>query len=115
MGTPITTLAPASPSPPGAGLLRRTDVVACNLADARGGLLSLARPECQMALEADGLDPVVKTSGSKGMQVYAPIRVSDREHPSRYAKHLAQELSAETPHQVVWLKPRIMNGYPLAS
>ena len=24
-------------------------------------------------LEADGLDPVVKTSGSKGMQVYAPI------------------------------------------
>src|ERR671920_1270531 len=50
----------------------------------------------------DGLDPVVKTSGSKGVQVYAPIRVSDREHPSRYARALAQELSAETPDRVVW-------------
>ncbi|MDP5185337.1 non-homologous end-joining DNA ligase [Blastococcus sp. BMG 814] len=54
-------------------------------------------------LEADGLDPVVKTSGSKGMQVYAPIETpADREHPSRYAKKLAQELSAETPGDVVW-------------
>ncbi|SEL87953.1 bifunctional non-homologous end joining protein LigD [Blastococcus sp. DSM 46786] len=54
-------------------------------------------------LEADGLDPVVKTSGSKGMQVYAPIETpADREHPSRYAKKLAQELSAETPDDVVW-------------
>jgi bifunctional non-homologous end joining protein LigD len=53
-------------------------------------------------LAADGLDPVVKTSGSKGMQVYAPIRCSDREHPSRYAKALAQELARETPELVVW-------------
>ncbi|WP_232796938.1 non-homologous end-joining DNA ligase [Blastococcus atacamensis] len=53
-------------------------------------------------LEADGLDPVVKTSGSKGMQVYAPIEAADREHPSRYARTLAQELSAETPDDVVW-------------
>ncbi len=53
-------------------------------------------------LVADGLDPVVKTSGSKGMQVYAPIRCADKEHPSRYAKQLAQQLSRETPDQVVW-------------
>jgi bifunctional non-homologous end joining protein LigD len=53
-------------------------------------------------LEADGLDPVVKTSGSKGMQVYAPIESADREHPSRYAKGLAQELSGQTPDDVVW-------------
>ena len=53
-------------------------------------------------LAADGLDPVVKTSGSKGLQVYAPIRCADREHPSRYAKQLAQQLSGETPDQVVW-------------
>ncbi|WP_309229993.1 MULTISPECIES: non-homologous end-joining DNA ligase [unclassified Blastococcus] len=54
-------------------------------------------------LEADGLDPVVKTSGSKGLQVYAPIDVpTDREQPSRYARQLAQELSAETPDDVVW-------------
>jgi bifunctional non-homologous end joining protein LigD len=53
-------------------------------------------------LASDGLDPVVKTSGSKGMQVYAPIRCTDKEHPSRYAKGLAQELAGETPEQVVW-------------
>jgi bifunctional non-homologous end joining protein LigD len=59
-------------------------------------------------LEADGLDPVVKTSGSKGMQVYAPIVAADREHPSRYAKHLAQELSAETPDDVVWRMEKVL-------
>jgi bifunctional non-homologous end joining protein LigD len=53
-------------------------------------------------LVADGLDPVVKTSGSKGLQVYAPIRCADKEHPSRYAKALAQQLTGETPDQVVW-------------
>ncbi len=59
-------------------------------------------------LEADGLDPVVKTSGSKGMQVYAPIVAADREHPSRYAKALAQELSAETPDDVVWRMEKVL-------
>ncbi|SDN82716.1 non-homologous end-joining DNA ligase [Geodermatophilus sp. DSM 45219] len=59
-------------------------------------------------LVADGLDPVVKTSGSKGMQVYAPIRVTDREHPSRYARQLAQELSAETPDRVVWRMEKVL-------
>jgi bifunctional non-homologous end joining protein LigD len=50
----------------------------------------------------DGLDPLVKTSGSKGMQVYAPITCDDALHPSRYAKELARALSAETPDDVVW-------------
>jgi DNA ligase D-like protein (predicted polymerase) len=60
-------------------------------------------------LEADGLDPVVKTSGSKGMQVYAPIETpGDGEHPSRYAKALAQELSAETPEHVVWRMEKVL-------
>jgi bifunctional non-homologous end joining protein LigD len=60
-------------------------------------------------LEADGLDPVVKTSGSKGMQVYAPIETPiDREHPSRYAKALAQELSAETPDDIVWRMEKVL-------
>jgi bifunctional non-homologous end joining protein LigD len=60
-------------------------------------------------LLADGLDPVVKTSGSKGIQVYAPIDPPhDREHPSRYAKKLAQELSAETPEQVVWRMEKVL-------
>ncbi|MGY1744395.1 non-homologous end-joining DNA ligase [Blastococcus sp. SYSU D00695] len=59
-------------------------------------------------LVADGLDPVVKTSGSKGMQVYAPIHVSDRDHPSRYARALAQEFSAQTPDQVVWRMEKVL-------
>jgi len=50
----------------------------------------------------DGLAPVVKTSGSKGLQVYAPIACTDADHPSRYARALAQQLSAETPEHVVW-------------
>lgn len=53
-------------------------------------------------LVVDGLDPVVKTSGSKGLQVYAPIRVRDREQPSRYARLLAQDLARESPDDVVW-------------
>jgi bifunctional non-homologous end joining protein LigD len=56
----------------------------------------------------DGLDPVVKTSGSKGMQVYAPIRVTDRDHPSRYARRLAQELAAATPDEVVWRMEKVL-------
>ena len=59
-------------------------------------------------LVADGLDPVVKTSGSKGMQVYAPIRVADREHPSRYARALAQQLATETPDRVVWRMEKVL-------
>jgi bifunctional non-homologous end joining protein LigD len=60
-------------------------------------------------LVEDGLDPVVKTSGSKGMQVYAPIETpADREHPSRYAKGLAQQLSEETPDQVVWRMEKVL-------
>jgi bifunctional non-homologous end joining protein LigD len=62
----------------------------------------------RLRLVEDGLDPVVKTSGSKGMQVYAPIRVTDREHPSRYAKALAQELSAQTPDDVVWRMEKVL-------
>jgi bifunctional non-homologous end joining protein LigD len=53
-------------------------------------------------LADDGLEPLVKTSGSKGMQVYAPITCEDALHPSRYAKELARELAAETPGDVVW-------------
>jgi bifunctional non-homologous end joining protein LigD len=56
----------------------------------------------------DGLDPVVKTSGSKGMQVYAPILVRDRDHPSRYARKLAQELAGATPDKVVWRMEKVL-------
>jgi bifunctional non-homologous end joining protein LigD len=72
-------------------------------------------PECagvaarlRERLTADGLDPVVKTSGSKGLQVYAPIRCADADHPSRYARALAQELSGESPDAVVWRMEKVL-------
>jgi bifunctional non-homologous end joining protein LigD len=52
-------------------------------------------------LRADGLAPVAKTSGSKGMQLYAGIRVEGAARPSAYAKGLAERLAAETPELAV--------------
>ncbi|WP_258905437.1 non-homologous end-joining DNA ligase [Actinokineospora sp. UTMC 2448] len=48
-----------------------------------------------------GMTPVAKTSGNKGMQVYAAIRTDDAERPSEYAKALAEEFERETPRLVV--------------
>jgi bifunctional non-homologous end joining protein LigD len=52
-------------------------------------------------LTADGFTPVAKTSGNKGMQLYAGIRTEDPKAPSAYAKALAERLAAETPEKVV--------------
>jgi bifunctional non-homologous end joining protein LigD len=52
-------------------------------------------------LVADGLDPVAKTSGSKGLQLYAGIHTTDAKRPSAYAKALAEHLAAQTPDLVV--------------
>jgi DNA ligase D-like protein (predicted polymerase)/DNA ligase D-like protein (predicted 3'-phosphoesterase) len=51
-------------------------------------------------LEADGLRPRAKTSGSKGMQVSAAVRVTERSRTSEYAKAVAELLARETPKQV---------------
>jgi bifunctional non-homologous end joining protein LigD len=52
-------------------------------------------------VEADGLVPLVKSSGSKGLQVYAAIEpVSDR-RTSDYARALAQQLESSHPTLVV--------------
>ena len=52
-------------------------------------------------LADDGLSPVAKTSGSKGMQVTAPITVDDAGATSMYAQAVAQRLEAEHPKLVV--------------
>jgi bifunctional non-homologous end joining protein LigD len=52
-------------------------------------------------LEADGLSPLPKTSGSKGMQVSAPIEVDDMELPSTYAHAIARELEEQRPDLIV--------------
>nr|WP_192741342.1 DNA ligase D [Amycolatopsis roodepoortensis] len=52
------------------------------------------------ALAEDGLTPLAKTSGSKGMQLYCAITTGDPAAPSAYAKKLAQRLARETPDRV---------------
>ncbi|MEU6717716.1 non-homologous end-joining DNA ligase [Nonomuraea sp. NPDC046802] len=50
-------------------------------------------------LEDEGLTPRPKTSGSKGLQLYADW--DGREKPSAYAKRLAQRLEKEHPKEIV--------------
>ena len=52
-------------------------------------------------VETDGLTPVAKTSGSKGMQVSASITPASDERTSAYARKLAQRLEKERPDLVV--------------
>ena len=52
-------------------------------------------------LEADGLTALPKTSGSKGMQVSAPVRCDDQELTSKYAHALAKRLEADRPDLIV--------------
>jgi bifunctional non-homologous end joining protein LigD len=62
---------------------------------------------CQVALllrellVADGLDPVAKTSGNKGLQLYAAIAETPSERTSGYAHELAKRLETERPDLVV--------------
>ena len=53
------------------------------------------------ALASDGLTPVAKTSGSKGMQLYAAIKETSSDTVNAYAHELAQRLEAEHPDLVV--------------
>lgn len=52
-------------------------------------------------LAADGLRAWAKTSGSKGLHLYAPLRDADAERASGYARRVAQELERAHPEQVV--------------
>jgi bifunctional non-homologous end joining protein LigD len=62
---------------------------------------------CQVALllrdllVEDGLEPIAKTSGSKGLQVYAAIAETPAERTSDYARALAQRLEHERGDLVV--------------
>jgi bifunctional non-homologous end joining protein LigD len=47
------------------------------------------------ALAADGLEAWAKTSGSKGMQLYVPVRPVPWERTHAYAKSLAERLEAD--------------------
>ena len=51
-------------------------------------------------LAEDGLTARAKTSGSKGMQMTAPVVVSEPSRTSEYARAVAERLAAETPSTV---------------
>ncbi len=52
-------------------------------------------------LESDGLTGYAKTSGSKGMQLYAPLRPTSAEDTRTYARSLARQLEKRRPELVV--------------
>jgi len=52
-------------------------------------------------LADDGLAPYAKTSGSKGLQVYAAVRDASAERASAYARELAVRLEYDRPDLVV--------------
>jgi bifunctional non-homologous end joining protein LigD len=57
-------------------------------------------------LHADGLRPLPRTSGGKGLQLYAPVAVSDPGQTSTYAKAVAERLAAEDPRHVIAVMAR---------
>jgi bifunctional non-homologous end joining protein LigD len=71
---------------------------------------------CQVAkllreiLDADGLSAYPKTSGSKGMQMYVPVRDSKWQDIHAYAKQIAQRLTEEHEDLVVWQMKKDMRG-----
>lgn len=64
---------------------------------APASIVDCARVACLLRdlLVADGLEACPKTSGSKGMQVYAPVAPASEERTSAYARELAQRLEKE--------------------
>jgi DNA ligase D-like protein (predicted polymerase)/DNA ligase D-like protein (predicted 3'-phosphoesterase) len=57
-------------------------------------------------LTEDGLVGYPKTSGGKGLQLYVPVRVTEAERTSQYARAIAQRLAGEHPDQVVAVMAR---------
>ncbi|MFD1828226.1 non-homologous end-joining DNA ligase [Streptomyces desertarenae] len=57
-------------------------------------------------LARDGLEAWVKTSGSKGLHVLAPLRPTDSSAVADYAERLAREAAEELPELVVHQVPR---------
>lgn len=57
-------------------------------------------------LAADGLSAYPKTSGSKGMQLYVPVRGATWQDTHGYARKLAQRLTDERQDLIVWQMKR---------
>jgi DNA ligase D-like protein (predicted polymerase)/DNA ligase D-like protein (predicted 3'-phosphoesterase) len=79
------------------------------------GLLECAAVACRIRerLDDDGLVASAKTSGSKGMQMTAPVALpadTDPSATSEYAKRLAEVLARETPDRVTAVMAKDRRG-----
>lgn len=57
-------------------------------------------------LDEFGLTAYPSTSGGKGMQLYLPVRVSEPERTSEFAREVAERLAAEHPKEVIAVMTR---------
>ena len=89
---------------PSAGKGPRTDIIVFDLDPGPPADITQC---CEVALllrdilTTDGLDPVAKTSGNKGLQVSAAVSVRDPERTSAYAQAVARTLEQSHPKLVV--------------
>jgi bifunctional non-homologous end joining protein LigD len=89
---------------PKRGKTARTDIIVFDLDPGPPADITQC---CEVALllrdllTSDGLHPVAKTSGNKGMQVSAAVSVRDPERTSAYAQAVARTLEAAHPTLVV--------------
>ena len=61
-------------------------------------------------LAGERIECHAKTSGSKGMQVYASVHVPDAARTSEYAREVAERLAAERPREVVSRMAKTVRG-----
>jgi len=86
------------------GGVRQADLVVFDLdPGAPATIVECCRVACLLReeLAAEGLDAWVKSSGSKGLQMYVPIAEAPTERTSGHAKELAQRLERQHPDLVV--------------
>jgi bifunctional non-homologous end joining protein LigD len=91
------------------GARRPPDLLVFDLDPGEGAtIVDCARVALRLAevLEGDGLTAHPRTSGGKGMQLYAAVNVADAERTSAYAKLLAEQLTAEDPARVTAVMAR---------
>lgn len=95
------------------GAVREPDLLVVDLdPGAPATVVDCARVACLVRehLEADGLRPLAKTSGSKGVQVYAPITPATDRRTSDYAHEMAKTLEKAHPDLVLSRMTKNLRG-----
>jgi bifunctional non-homologous end joining protein LigD len=95
------------------GGVRDADLLVLDLdPGAPATIVECAQVACMLRdlVRADGLTAYPKTSGSKGMQVYAPVGPTSSERTSAYAHALAERLEQAHPDLVVSRMAKQLRG-----